>query len=96
MATCLFLIKSYLHSLVLPPENSLYRSFNSSRTVAMFVSCKQATFLALGVASLALSAAINNDVLQSRDGKNAEPAQESPGCEFLERCSAVELTYISE
>lgn len=93
---CLFLIIIYLHSLVLPPENSLYRSFDSSRTVAMFVSCKQAVFLTLGVASLALSAAIDNDVLQSRDGKNAKPAQASPGCEFLEDCSAVEITYISE
>lgn len=93
---CLFLIIIYLQSLALHPGNSLYLSFNSSRTVVMFVSCKQAMFLTLGVASLALSAAMNNDVLQSRDGKDAEPAQASPGCEFLEQCSAVEITYISE
>ncbi|KAJ5201803.1 uncharacterized protein N7498_006466 [Penicillium cinerascens] len=51
----------------------------------MFVSCKQAMFLTLGVASLALSAAINNDVLQSREGKDPEPAQAPFGCSLFYR-----------
>ncbi|OQD73660.1 hypothetical protein PENDEC_c014G00185 [Penicillium decumbens] len=49
----------------------------------MVVLFKPAIFLTLGVASLALSAAINNDVLQSRE--DAVPAQVTPSCNLYYR-----------
>jgi hypothetical protein len=45
---------------------------------------------------MALSAAINNDVLQSRDGKIAELTQPSPNCESPITRSALSTTYISK
>ncbi|KAJ5128669.1 hypothetical protein N7448_002386 [Penicillium atrosanguineum] len=51
----------------------------------VFVPCKQAAVLMFGVASLALSAAINHDAVQNRDGKVAEPVQFSPDCSLFYR-----------
>ncbi|KAJ6104407.1 hypothetical protein N7523_010727 [Penicillium sp. IBT 18751x] len=51
----------------------------------MLVFCKRATILMLGMASLALSAAINDNAVQNRDAKVAEPAQISPSCTLLYR-----------
>jgi len=60
----------------------------------MVVLFKPAIFLTLEVASLALSAAINNDVLQSRE--DAVPAQVTPNCESLRVCHAFGRAQISK
>jgi hypothetical protein len=47
----------------------------------MFVSCKQAALLMLGMSYLVQSATINHKSFRARDGKVDEPAQFTPGCE---------------